>query len=351
MDTTTAADVLFRIDALKELGADCGGGGGRKWILLDGYNNNLPHTIQLVELLGLSDASMKAANFGTLWRRAFRNKQKGLGIGFTTREFINAKFVSVGDDIGSDAPNRGNVVNKGSDIARAIRQHIEDAVATAAARDDAGDDAGNDTGDDTMVNEEDTMADPMVAEEMEAVVASIDDYLSAAKMSMGQIFDFISINDMMQTQCVSTGWRDAAWELSESRLATLPPKLIPLAVALICSTCSLSGIYRNILRSDTLIFVFNRQVGLGVRKRKAPPTEWSLENAMQYISDEIVYRGDVPTEVQSFVHQTLRSLIVAHLVSAIKMTSVFQVRHCKGFANQTRNQQRKMLLCEQVVIL
>jgi hypothetical protein len=148
MDTTTSADVLFRIDALKELGADCGGGGGRKWILLDDYNvkvnTNHPHAIQLVELLGLSDVSMRAANFGTLWRRAFRNKQKGLGIGFTTREFFTAKFVSVGDDIGSDAPNRGNIVNKGSDIARAIRQHIEDAVATAAARGDAGEYAGDD---------------------------------------------------------------------------------------------------------------------------------------------------------------------------------------------------------------
>jgi hypothetical protein len=50
----------------------------------------------------------------------------GVRIGFTTQEFINAKFVSVGDDIDicSDVPN-GNIVNKGGDIARAIRQHMK----------------------------------------------------------------------------------------------------------------------------------------------------------------------------------------------------------------------------------
>ena len=119
MDGTTAADILLRIKALRQLGADCGGGKGRRWILLARYNVNItkkhPHAITLSELLGVREESMKE-NFGNLWRGAFKKKQKGLGIGFTHRDFTNISFITIGDgdDVGSDAPHMGNIVHKGS---------------------------------------------------------------------------------------------------------------------------------------------------------------------------------------------------------------------------------------------
>ena len=88
MDVITADDLQLRLAALTDSLAGRDAGGGRRWILLDKYNKKVtkhhPHAIQLIDLLSLSDDSMKAS-FGTQWRGAFRQKQKGLGVGFTYR--------------------------------------------------------------------------------------------------------------------------------------------------------------------------------------------------------------------------------------------------------------------------
>ena len=57
METTSTDDILLRIDALKGLGAACGGVNGRRWLLLDGYTKEVPgkhpNVITFVELLGV----------------------------------------------------------------------------------------------------------------------------------------------------------------------------------------------------------------------------------------------------------------------------------------------------------
>ena len=131
MDATAADDILLRISALRGLGGDLGGGGGTKWILLDAYNKKVtkhfPHAIQLVELLGISDALMRD-NFGAYWRRSFKEKMNGLGDGFTTRTYLNVNFVSVGDGDGNYVRSKSNIIAKGSKDAADIRNHIDDAV-------------------------------------------------------------------------------------------------------------------------------------------------------------------------------------------------------------------------------
>ena len=57
MDATTAADILLRIEALRGLGGDCGGGGGLQETLFDVYNkyvtNELPDQSSCGLLLGI----------------------------------------------------------------------------------------------------------------------------------------------------------------------------------------------------------------------------------------------------------------------------------------------------------
>ena len=57
METTSADEFSSVIDALKGLGAACGGVNGRRWILLDGYTKEVtgkhPNVITFVELLGV----------------------------------------------------------------------------------------------------------------------------------------------------------------------------------------------------------------------------------------------------------------------------------------------------------
>jgi len=70
METTSTDDILLRIDALKGLGAACGGVNGQRWILLDGYTKEVtgkhPNAIAFVELLGVRDESMKT-NFAVIF--------------------------------------------------------------------------------------------------------------------------------------------------------------------------------------------------------------------------------------------------------------------------------------------
>ena len=98
--------------------------------------------------------------FGKQWRGSFRNKKKGLGNGFTHRKFRDTHFENVGEDVGTDAPNNGNIINKGSDIAIAIREHIDNAlIQVASARMSR---CGENIGEDTL--EEDTRENDRVDE-------------------------------------------------------------------------------------------------------------------------------------------------------------------------------------------
>ena len=91
--------------ALRELGADCGGEKGRRWIMFGAYaynkNVTMKHpnaiTIPFVDLLGLRDELMKGI-VGAYWRRSFKERRNRLGLCFTYyREFMNINFITIDD--------------------------------------------------------------------------------------------------------------------------------------------------------------------------------------------------------------------------------------------------------------
>jgi len=68
----------------------------------------------------------------------------------------------------------------------------------------------------------------------------------------------------------------------------------------------IGGIYCTLRTCPILAFAFNRN---RAKKRKRPPSEWSLENAISYMKEEIHHNGGVGnTQLQSFLHSTLHLL-------------------------------------------